>query len=289
VRLQKKWSRRQVIDGLRKAYDSELQSKNPALEDGNKAVIRAAIKRFGSLTEALRNAGIAQRPKRVSRYQTKEAVLQAIQLRLEKGRSLRPSVVIKEDSALHRQACRLFEKPWLAVLKDNGIKHDSRNRWSVEAVIEEIQRLAREKAELNPTDAQARPGGLYDAARHYFGNWSEAVKAARIDPRSVYVNEKWSKERIETAIRELAMAGESLGYWNLRLRGFHSLITTGPKVFKKSWSRLVEHVLGRPSAQNIQAGHFEKEKAEQSRGSLSRQSKGRATSPPGVEVIVARR
>lgn len=292
VRRQKRWTRRLVIEGLRAAYDVKDKSKNPALLQENKALICAAIRKFGTLGDALRVAGIPQRPKRVSRYRTKEQVLQAIRRRAQEGRSLRPSVVLDEDAALHQQARRLFEKPWLEVLREHGIEHDSRNRWTAGLVIDEIRRLAREKAKLNSKAIEARPGGLYDAGYRYFGNWRQALKAARIDPRLVYVNEKWSRDRIKAVVHELAIMGEPLGYQSLRRKGFHSLLTSGCTYFKKPWSKVVEEILGKAAVGTGRGGRpvrsSGKEKAEQRAGSLSRQRKARAISAPGVEVIIAR-
>ena len=167
----------------------------------NASLTNAAYWYFGNWSNALRAAGL--NPEKYlqimpgRKYPDKRSVLKAIKTRRKNKQHLNSGAVYIEDQALIRSASRIFgdwQKALCAASLDPSTIYKRRQDKyysEPESVIKEIKRRKRTKMPLNTTSLckgsdQVKDGILYRAGVDYFGNWKNALKAAGIDPRTIY-------------------------------------------------------------------------------------------------------
>ncbi|MCS7192230.1 MAG: hypothetical protein NZ937_04510 [Armatimonadetes bacterium] len=186
----KRWTKEQVIDGIRQIYNSGGDLRPSMVAKVNQMMLVAAKRFFGGWREAVMAAGIDYDAyvdqKRQSKVeQEKEQILSEIQRLYREG-------LIEELSGAWRYHLPLFRKArhrfgsWKKAIEAAGLNYNEvvqRQKWTREKIITEIIRLYNEGKDLSVTSMQRTYPNLVAIAQspRYFGSWRAAVEAAGFD------------------------------------------------------------------------------------------------------------
>ena len=191
----RRWTKRRVIDELR-AWQAQGR-RIKSLWREYPALCKAMHKCFGSQPAALAAAGIREG----RRWSDKRVIAELRRLARQKQRLSCSHVENSLASAAHR----LFGS-WNAALTAAGFRptrmsHTPRRRWTRQKVLHEIHRLHQSRLPLTrATDPQ-----LFHSASRLFGNWTNALLAAGLEPRR---RRRWSKQTLLDELRRLADEGQ---------------------------------------------------------------------------------
>lgn len=185
--------------------------EHPVLEYKSEHGLSIAIS-FES-RELLRDRRIAWLEGQGRRLERK-AVARLFRAERTAGRSLLPTRVLRRFPTLHSSAVRIHGS-WSAALAAAGLQPDLPNRsrvWSKAIISDRIRKIP---ANISLNQIQSYDPRLYAAARHYFGGWPEAVRAAgRTYAPPDGRPRLWTDETMIAALRDRARRG-------LSLRPFH--------------------------------------------------------------------
>ncbi len=151
---------------------------------------------------------------------TREVVIERLQQRRRRGKSLAYMTVAREEGNLAVAGTRLFGG-YEAAVQAAGYDYrklypiPSQRQWTDDRILKKIRQYHREKRPLNPGSILKYGGGLYPAALRYIGSWAVAVERAGISYEMIRRNRQWTKEKVIQALRRHANRG---GLPN-RLRG----------------------------------------------------------------------
>ena len=154
----------------------------------------AAIRHFGSWTNALKAAGIplqVDKPKPVRKWST-ERVITAIHARLENG--LPMNDVFESDRSLSNAANKYFCS-WHGAMEAAGFELEPR-AWNKRRIVAEIR--IRHCPEMGTHKLGTNDMNLCNAAKEHFGGWHNALRAAGItsDIRNPKSRHQWSRQRV---------------------------------------------------------------------------------------------
>jgi hypothetical protein len=198
---------------------------------------RAGRRHHGSWPAALAAAGVTISPLRSARYPSIDAALAEIRRRARSKRPLNSSSLQAEDVLLYRRALEHF-RTWAAALEAAGIdpataqKRRSRPYPTEAAVVSEIQRRHRDRVPIHAASvAQGQYGdmSLYRHARHLFGSWAGALRAAGFEAEQI-ARAARSRPRYSSASDLVA------GIRRRQRRGLRLSATDVTKGREKDWS-----------------------------------------------------
>jgi hypothetical protein len=239
------WTKEEMLAYIRQEYEAGR------LRKGKKAGIRyararpAACRLFGSWAAALEAAGVP-RLRRPDRKWTKSEVRKVIRRRARDRKGLgRSTVEADVGRSMVTNAEKLFGTTWNELVRSLG--HEPGHRpWSTERVIQGIRRRSERRRPLNAGAVRETDSALHLYGCKYFGSWDDALRAAGEDPETARVKRRWSQEVILSDIRELAAAGASLRFTDVR-RWRPALISAVKRCMNVSWGRTVRMALGEAS------------------------------------------
>lgn len=185
------WSKERVINELQVHRPQRLPWKRLVRE--HLPLVAAASRYFGTWHNALVTAGLRQGPPKRFWSWNKQAVLEAIRARHQKGLPL--STTARDDTRLCAAAKRHFGS-WRKALKAAGFSVQAARQWSADAVIRELQN--RHAQGLPMVNVSHLDRSLCGAAKRRFGSWAEAMRAAKLpyQPRQT-----WTRQSVIDAIR----------------------------------------------------------------------------------------
>jgi len=197
------WSVSDVITGLKKrASNGTLQYQRTYREDA--ALIRSARKFFGSWNAALSAAGLDPSYHSVYSIRRQWTVLMVRdEIAKRKAIGLATSThAAKHDSGLYRAAL-IFFGSWKRALDPTAepIKLP-RTRVSSNDIINEIRK--RHAQGLSVSHTRVEPRNLVALSVARFGCWSNALRAAGLNPEVINLHKKWSEKKIAVAINNRA-------------------------------------------------------------------------------------
>ena len=170
-----------------KAHESKLRSSAYARRQ-NSSMHRAALKHFGSWSKALLAAGLLSangEEEQASNSMVQEDDL-IIVLRqwASDGRSLKWGDIARQNTELAMKLKHRFGS-WRRALNaarpaPKGVTAGQRKRWSSEVVIQAIEERQRTDQPVDYTTVRQEAQALISAARRCFGNWTAALKAAKV-------------------------------------------------------------------------------------------------------------
>ncbi len=207
----------EVVRAIKKRIEMGLSVNARSLWEGqhrDATLIISARLFFESWDAALEAAGITPQKSRFNpakRFPTPESVIACLLDKIEKGQPVNQSAV-KSDSILLKWA-RTYFGSYGKALSAAGIPEERartprrksryENRKSVVRAIRERQKngkpLKRILLQKGP-DADAL---LYRRAREFFGDWNEALEAARIDPQSIVYIPKLTYPHADAVRKEI--------------------------------------------------------------------------------------
>ncbi len=201
-----------IQDRARRGLPLRLRRGDKELE----ALGSAAYKRFGGWRQAVVAAGCARElekpsPPRLAAWTREEIVDELKRLRHEGkplGRRELEKVHRPGHVSLDTAIVNLFGTLAQAK-KDAGFWDWDRKspRWTRGRVLDMIRERARTGASLRPKDVAREVGGAYGAAYRDFGSWKAARAAAGIPPEEYRHPVTWTRERIESTVRDLERQG----------------------------------------------------------------------------------
>jgi hypothetical protein len=234
-----RWNRRRVVLSVRERHArGETMTASYVLRD-DVELYRAAIRLVGNWRTALAEAGLdpAQHrvPKKWNLAHAREWVLEAVR----EGRPIRPSRI---PSGLYGSILKKVPGGWPAFVESLGVPYTGvrhRQDWTNEAVIQEIRRRKREGRALNRKAVQREGQAVIHQARIRFGSWDGALRAAGIDPSTIWLTHRWTRDEVLAGIRERHARGLSMSHKDA-YRDTPRLVTAAQKVFPSSWRRAVK-------------------------------------------------
>jgi hypothetical protein len=179
------WSPAMVLQELQRMH-SKREPLNPTnLREHHPYLIRVCARRFGSYRKAITAAGIEYTS--VARILAKPMpaaeVITRLQTLNEQGKDLRYGQMVRKEPRLLEAARRRFGSYRAAMeAADNAYPPLPPIRHRTESlVIKTLHDLNRAGADLRYAAMKRRYLPLYEAARHYFGFYTNAVREAGID------------------------------------------------------------------------------------------------------------
>lgn len=187
-----KHTKKSILAELRRRKRSRRALSYRAIRRENSALCSAISYHFGSHQAALRQAGIE--PTAVSQKPrwTKAAVIRLIKRAKRRGQSLAWSAVIARKDELKPAAMaairpRLFGS-WDRALHAAGVDDDGERlvyRWNKALIAFELRQRFVDGEPVNSAAVRAELSALYAAALRHFGSFDLALRAAKIEPKSV--------------------------------------------------------------------------------------------------------
>lgn len=238
--------------------DAEILRAIKQLQRSGAALNYAAVRReqgrllaracasFGSWNAALEAAGLDHEKIRRCPCWSKEKISEQLRELYKKRLFTDIRALSQKYPALYWACCRHFGGG-LAAIQAAGIDYEvllgeHPRRWNKTRIVAEIQR--RDRANLTlclATILREEPklNRFCYAVLHQFGTWSQALKAAGLDPDAVWNRRrKWPRERVIQEIRRRHVEGKLLNTDRM-LREDLPLHTAGRRHFG-TWKKAVE-------------------------------------------------
>lgn len=181
----RRWSPPKLLDELRRMH-REREPLNPThLRKAHPYLLRVCERRFGCYRKAVTAAGIEYDS--VARTLAKPMPAETVIIRLkslcERGKDLRYGAMAKSEPRLLDAARRRFGT-YRAAVEAAGIAYPPLpplRHWTEPLVLQTLRELNRADVDLRYASIKRCYLPLYEAARHYFGNYTNAVRQAGID------------------------------------------------------------------------------------------------------------
>lgn len=188
-------------------------------------------------------------PKHWEKIWSREYLIDYLIHKHQRGDSLSPWNVYRQESSLHSMA-KLYFGSYRAAIEAAGIDYrqvrdiDLTETWTKEKVLARIRELHRQKPLTCAAEIRRRDSRLYDSCNRYFGGAVAAVEAAGI-PYALLERRRshqWTKRLVGRTIRILAAGGRSMAPTAIksRLNGKSTeLLTAAAKCFG-SWENALQ-------------------------------------------------
>jgi hypothetical protein len=203
------WTGDRVIQEIHRLAREGVTLNFRSIKRLDQGLVQAARKRLGSWDNALWAAGFDPLTiRRIRRVWTKSEVVAAIRARAAAGAPLTQKGM--NSNSLPPAARRLFGS-FRAALRKAGVLYLAGTfpRWSRTIIIKAIRARCSAGKPLHCTGVIRDAPRLYDAARHYFQGWSQALRAAGIDPICTRRKRRpWTPEDVTRELRRRARAGQ---------------------------------------------------------------------------------
>lgn len=183
VRLQHQpYTKDEILRRLR-----ALARKEPRItagQLGDRAIARAAVKRFGSLVEAVAAAGINDWPRRVrSRIYSREEILELLRVRRRARRPMARHLLQADDPRLARAIERRFGD-WSEAMRAAGVPYErARRTWTRESVIDALRARHQAGQAVHAHALAKEEPGLLSAAIRHLGSARRILELLGLPPR----------------------------------------------------------------------------------------------------------
>jgi DNA-binding XRE family transcriptional regulator len=206
-RPRQRWSRRAVLAAIAQRRSQRLPLHYSAVIAEDEPLLGAARRLFGSWNDALQAAGI--NPEKVRNPRdgmlpqgtwSPELVLERVRWHAEQGHDLAAHRMQAIDSKLVAAALAHFGS-WRRAIRRAGFDYElvcKRRHWTSERVVQRLNQLHKEGADLSHRTAEAWDKGFLAMAVAHFGSWEGALRAAGLQEQRRTV--RWTKERVLEAI-----------------------------------------------------------------------------------------
>lgn len=185
VRRYQSWSKDLIIEKIQELYEqgADLSFRAMMLSEYN-SMVYAAIRPtyFGSWKDALAAAGLAAAE--IYRYRSwdEESILREIRRLKSLGADLSSKAMDESANPLIATARRRFGN-WGNAVEKAGIDYSKirrRRRWTKTMIVDGIRDLKTQGIKLQSREVRKAAPALFAAAckPHFFGSWSQALKAA---------------------------------------------------------------------------------------------------------------
>jgi hypothetical protein len=181
----RKWSSERVADELKRLAGRDVKSLAPTrMRQTRSYLVRAAAKRFGSYRKAIESIGVDYST--VGRVLTRPMATYEVIARLQalrgRGKDLRYCAIERAEPRLLNAARRRFGS-YEGAMKAAGIAYPPLpplRHWTEKLVLNTLLNLHDKGEDLRYRAAKQHRLQLYEAARYYFGTYTNAVRVAEI-------------------------------------------------------------------------------------------------------------
>ena len=186
------WTPGLVTQTLKRLKSSGEPIYAAYLSKKHSSLYGAARRLFGTWASAVRSAGFdpekeTTRPDLIAenrRYWDTDVVIEGLKRLKDRGEPIYGRYIKTRDPALYSAMVRYFGS-WEEAIVAAGFEPDQERKkwfWDKDRIISELQDMKSQGAPVNPKYIKTTRSGFYEVMRRYFGSWSEAVKAAGLDP-----------------------------------------------------------------------------------------------------------
>jgi len=215
-------------------------------------LLAAGIRYYGSWRQAVEAAGIPYDEVRKYRAWSKERIVQTVQQLHAEGADLsfRGMMLSKYAPMVYAAIRPNHFASWKNALTAAGLAAEEIYRyksWEDENIIEEIQRLSENGADLSSKKMDETSNSLIATARRRFGSWGEAVKRAGLDYDKIRRRKRWTNEAIARDIRALQDGGVTLTSTEVRQRNPALFAAACKQRFFGSWVNAVKAAQALPA------------------------------------------
>src|SRR3989344_6120011 len=246
--MRQKWSRAKVVKTIRQLHKAGVKLNAARIKRHKNPLFNATARYYGSWKKAVEAAGLDYSKIKVTkkpRIWSKSKVIASIKVIYRKEGKLNCRFVSRHYSDIYAAARAYFGK-WGIAVKTAGFSYDSvcvkrRQGWSKTKVLAEIVARKKTGKSLNGSIVSKEDGGLYFAARQYFGKkgWKRALGLLGIDDMVVDPRTTWTKLRVIDEILSLHRKNIPLNMHYLRHHGMRTLVWGGVKFFG-SWGKAIK-------------------------------------------------
>jgi len=199
----KEWTKDKMISEIQAFYRVKGTLQDKEVRRGNKSLLCATVRCFGSWRNAVEAAGFDYKQFLDREQWTRAKIIAEIKALYYKKKTLQYSEVYQANKRLCSAASKHFGG-WRKAVEAAGFDYDQflpRRKWTKEKVVSGIKAFYRAKGTLQYREVFRKDNKLYFAACKYFGNWRNAVEAAGFDYNQFLPQRKWTKERIISEIK----------------------------------------------------------------------------------------
>jgi hypothetical protein len=237
VSHQRRWTRERVVHRIRELDEQGVRLSYAFVHRVDAGLLHAVRAQFGSWDEALRVAGYDPDAFRLAHPPwTRVTIVDLIRRRYASNLPVARNTIVPCSAG---KAALLLFGSWRAALHAAGVPVASTQWpiWSKTSIVQAILRRARIGQPLNTTGMERTARPLYQAARHHFGTWRDALCAAGLDPMSsLNIHPRWTADRLLDEIRGRVDAGINM---NSPANCPEPLLRAGRRFFG-SWKKTLE-------------------------------------------------
>jgi hypothetical protein len=183
------YSREKVLQKIRELCRGGYRLRGRDAYHNDRRLHISACHHYGNWRLALQAAGVELQRANINakaRQLNKDEIIAALHQRHQAGHSMRWGRVCMEDRDLATAAKHAF-RGWRRALLAAGLTPESQplptyQKWDKERIIERILQRHKEGKSIQPKIIWQDEPNLMRAAKRYFGNWRNALKAARLKP-----------------------------------------------------------------------------------------------------------
>jgi hypothetical protein len=206
----RRWSHKEVVAELQGLHRRREPLNPTHLREHRPYLIRVSARRFGSYRKAVAAAGIdyTSVAKILAKPMTPQEVASRLAALHERGKDLRYAAMEKAEPRLLDAARRRFgsyrdavEAAGIAYPPLKPIKH-----WTEPLILNTLRELHRGKVDLRYAKMKKRYLPLYEAARYFYGFYTNAVREAGINYDRV-VQDQLALQRSRSVKGKLALVG----------------------------------------------------------------------------------
>lgn len=187
----RRWSPDVIIRSIQALREAGADLSYTGARGARSNLHRAAVRHFGSWRRALESAGVDPNTVGRRRRWTNALILERIQHLARLGGDLSWTAVVKSpDRAMALAAVRSCHfGSWQEALRRAGVAKNAVTRrigrWTRWDVVDAIRQRRHESLPLNAKAVEKETPALIAAARRRFGSWTEALRAAGVEPETV--------------------------------------------------------------------------------------------------------
>jgi hypothetical protein len=239
------WTLESVLTEIQLWHAADRPLYSHYMRQNYQELLAAGIRYFKSWREAVQAAGISYEEVRKYRAWSKARIIETVQMLYKEGADLSfRSMMLSKYAPMVYAAIRPNHfGTWKEALTAAGLEAGEIYRyrsWEDIDIIDEIQRLSQEGADLSSKKMDESSNSLIATARRRFGSWGEAVRRAGLDYSNIRRRKRWTKEMIIEDIRELRRQGVPLTSTQVREKN-PALFAAACKIrFFGSWVKAVK-------------------------------------------------
>jgi hypothetical protein len=172
------WDKDVIVEEILGYYVAQQDLSYSGMCEHNPALLRAAVRYFGSWQAAIECAGLNYEEIRKYRVWTKERILQRIRELHRQGQDLSwGHVSLHLDPPLAAAATKQHHfGSWQAALEEAGLDYEQIRRyqaWNHEKVLHQIHEMYAQGERLNAKRVERQDIRLITAARRRFPSWDQ--------------------------------------------------------------------------------------------------------------------